>query len=59
MDPEAMLSLDSTCYVGSYVLAFILLDSVRAELVDGPASAAVPSQAWHPLPLEVVSFSVT
>ena len=39
MDPEAMLSLDSTYYVGSYDLAFILLDSVRAELVYGPSSA--------------------
>ena len=59
MDPEAILSLDSTYYVGSYVLAFILLDSVRAELVYGSPSAVAPSQAWHPLPLEVVSFSVT
>ena len=59
MDPEAMHSLDFTYYVGSYDLAFILLDSVRAELVYGPPSAAAPSQAWHPLPLEVVSFSVT
>ena len=59
MDPEAMLSLDSTYYVGLYDLVFILLDSVRAVLVDGPSSAAAPSQARHPLPLEVVSFSVT
>ena len=59
MDPEAMHSLDSMYYVGLYDLAFILLDSVRAELADGPSSAAAPSQAWHPLPLEVVSFSVT
>ena len=33
--------------------------SERAVLVGGPASAAAPSQARHPLPLEVVSFSVT
>ena len=59
MDPEAMLSLDSTYYIGSCDLVFILLDSVRAELVYGSPSAAAPSQAWHPLPLEVVSFSVT
>ena len=59
MDPEAMHSLDFAYYVGSYDLVFILLDSVRAELVYGPPSVAAPSQAWHPLPLEVVSFSVT
>ena len=59
MDPEAMHSLDATYYVGLYCLVFILLDSVRTKLVYGPPSAAAPSQAWHPLPLEVVSFSVT
>lgn len=59
MDSEAMLSLGAMYYVGLYDLAFILLDSVRAELVCGPPSVAAPSQAWHPLPLEVVSFSVT
>ena len=51
MDPEAMLSLDSTYYVDLYDLVFILLDSVRAELVGGPSSAVAPSQAWHPFAL--------
>ena len=32
MDPEAMHSLGFMYYVGSYDLALILLDSVRAEL---------------------------
>ena len=59
LDPEAMLAQGQCTVLVRAGLTFILLNSERAAVGLGSSSAAGSSQAWHPLSLEVVSFSVT